>query len=762
MNHCFDSTRRPFGPILLLGVLMMHLFHISDAIAQGDLSPTPRQDMLVMQRIGGPVTVDGLSFEPAWENVEPYIPSQYEPNNGASATERTEFRIAYDDDNLYLSLRAYDRNPAGIRANTLYRDRLSSDDHFEIVIDSYNDNETGILFNSNPRGHRRDAAISNDASGGGIASGGWINVDFNTYWDVETAINDSGWFSELRIPFSSLRFQPHEDGSVIMGMTLQRKIVRKDERLVFPHVERVADWAFLKPSLAQKFILYGVEPDLPINVTPYGLAGAGESAALNDAGTRYRYDRNVSREIGGDLKYSFSNNATIDLTLNTDFAQVEADDEQINLSRFSLFFPEKRQFFQERAGVFDFRTGGLSRLFHSRRIGLTEDGQKVRILGGARVAGRFGEWDLGLLNMQTADSRSLPSENFGVLRLRRKVFNPYSYAGGMGTSRIGADGSYNFAYGLDGVFRLFGDDYLTLQWAHSFEDDFVDAPNYRPLNGGRMTIQMERRRSRAWEYQSVIAWAGPDYDPGIGFSQRNDFTLLDNALSYTWLPPSSSSLIYHSLRMQGFAYLRNVDGSVESAEAGPMWEYGARNGTGASFSTKLIYEDLLFPFSLSDDAVVPAGDYTFFQAAVSYRESNENKYRLGPSVDAGTFYDGWQVTAALSPTWYVSPHLEMSARYQYSRIRFPERGQELDAHLARLRIGTALNTKVSTNFLVQFNSLGSAVSANIRFRYNFREGNDLWIVYNQGVNTDRYRANPNLLLIDNRTLLLKYTYAFPL
>ena len=745
---------------LLSGLLLPLSFSV--AFAQSDLPPTPREEILVMQRIGGPVTIDGPSFEPAWQTVEPYIPSQYEPNNGAPATERTEFRIAYNDQHLFLSLRAYDREPEGIRANTLYRDRLSSDDHFEIVIDSYNDNETGILFNSNPRGHRRDAAISNDASGGGIASGGWINVDFNTYWDVETAVTDSGWFSEMRIPFSSLRFQPRDDGSVVMGLSLQRKIVRKDERLVFPPVERVADWAFLKPSLAQKFVLHGIESDLPIYVTPYGLTGAGESAKLNDTGTAYRYDRNVTREVGADLKYSFSNNATVDLTLNTDFAQVEADDEQINLTRFSLFFPEKRQFFQERAGVFDFRTGGLSRLFHSRRIGLTEDGQKVRILGGARVAGRFGQWDLGLLNMQTADSRSLPSENFGVLRLRRKVFNPYSYAGGLGTSRSGADGSYNFAYGLDGVFRLFGDDYLTLQWAHSFDDDFVDSPGYRPLNGGRMTIQMERRRSRAWEYQSVIAWAGPNYDPGIGFSQRNDFTLFDNTLSYTWLPPTSSPLIFHSLRMSGFAYLRNMDGSIESAEVGPRWEYGARNGTGASIESKLIYEDLLFPFSLSEDAVVPAGKYTFFQAAVTYRESNENKYRLSPSLEGGSFYDGWQVTAAISPTWYVSPHLEMSGRYQFSRIRFPDRDQELNAHLARLRVGTALNTKISTNVLLQYNSVGHAVSANVRFRYNLREGNDLWIVFNQGVNTDRHRADPTRLLVDNRTLLIKYTHALPL
>ncbi len=743
----------------LPGLLLPEAARAQEQRQQEPQQTTPKQEIIVMQRIGGPVELDGLSFEPAWQSVEPYVPSQYEPNNGAPPTERTEMRIAYNEEYLFLSLRAYDREPEGIRANTLYRDRLSSDDHFEILIDSYNDNETGMLFNSNPRGHRREAAISNDASGGGIASGGWINVDFNTYWDVETVIADSGWFSEMRIPFSSLRFQPREDGTVIMGLTLQRKIVRKDERVVFPPVERISGWAFLKPSLAQKFLLEGIESDLPIYVTGYGLGGAGETARQEEA--VWGYDRDVTREIGADLKYQFANNATLDLTLNTDFAQVEADDQQINLTRFSLFFPEKRQFFQERAGIFDFRTGGLSRLFHSRRIGLTANGAPVPILGGARGAGRFGQWDVGALAMQTASSGEQSSENFGVLRLRRKVFNPWSYAGAMGTSRIGADGAYNFAYGLDGVFRLFGDDYLTLQWAHSFDDMLVERPDHRPLNGGRMTMQMERRRSREWEYRSILAWAGPDYDPGIGFSQRNDFTLVDNALSYTWLPPEGTRLIFHTFEMAGLTYLRNEDRSVESAQLGPRWSYGARNGTRGQIGVMLLYEDLLDSFKIGE-VEIPAGSYTFWEAEVSYGESNTNRYRLGPTLQAGRFYDGWKVTASMRPTWYVSPHLEMTGRYEYSRIRFPDRNEGLHAHLLRFRIGMALNTQASANIFLQYNSISDALSSNIRLRYNFREGNDLWLVYNHGVNTARDRFDPAPPLTDNRTLLVKYTYTFQL
>ena len=716
---------------------------------------------LALPRLDGPIRLDGLSDEPAWQAVEPWLPTQYEPDNGAPPTERTEFLVAYDDQYIYFALRGYDRDSTGIRANTLYRDRLSGDDHFEILLDTFNDNETGVLFTTTPAGIRKDAAIANDASGGGITSGQWINGDFNTFWDVATAVNGEGWFAEIRVPFTSLRFQD-QDGEVVMGIILQRKVARKTERLVFPSVPSIADWAFLKPSLAQKIVLEGIRPRTPLYLTPYGLTGVEQSYPLNDLGTGYPREDDFKVEAGADLKYGITNNLTLDLTVNTDFAQVEADDQQVNLTRFSLFYPEKRQFFQERAGLFEFRTGGLSRLFHSRRIGLTDEGQPVRILGGARLVGRWGGWDLGLLDMQTAESDSLPSENFGVVRLRRQVFNAYSYAGAMLTSRVGIDGSYNLAYGLDGVVRVAGDDYLTIQWAQTFDHEQIDAGNLDVVNSGRFTAELERRRRSGWGYDAIVAWGGPEYDPGIGFTQRNDFTLLDDSIAYTWIPGQTSSLIRHTLGVTGFVFLRNADRSVESAEVGPAWEFAAKSGAGGTAEAKLLYEDLLVPFELSPEVVVPPGSYTFFRVGASYHVSHTRLFQLRPRVEAGTFYDGSQATVEVAPIWYVSPHLELSGVYQFSRIRFPERDQGFDVHLARLRIGTALNTKVSTNAFIQFNSTAHTVSANVRFRYNFREGNDFWIVYNEGMNTDRDRLTPTLPFSNVRTVLVKYTHTFHL
>ncbi len=695
-------------------------------------------------RLTETIILDGLSNEPGWSEVVPWIPVQYEPDNGAAATEHTEFLVAYDADNLYLALRGYDSDPDGLRANTLYRDRLSGDDHFEILLDTFNDNETAVLFTTTPVGNRLDAAISNDASGGGIATGAWINRDFNTYWDVKTVRADSGWFAELRVPFSSLRFQD-EDGIVTMGITLQRKVARKTERLVYPPVPSIANWAFLKPSLAKKIRLRGITATNPVYFTAYGLGGQDTQSGANP---------DHSFQAGGDLKYGLTRDLTLDVTVNTDFAQAEADDQQINLTRFSLFFPEKRQFFQERAGIFDFRTGGVSRLFHSRRIGLTDDGEQVGLLGGARLVGRRGPWDVGLMTLMTERHGPMPAENFGVARLRRQVFNPFSYAGVMTTSRVNVEGTYNVAYGLDSVVRLRGDDYLVLQWAQTFDSVHLDSGAQRGLNSARFTLELDRRRRRGWGYNTTLARAGRMYTPGSGFTQRSDFTLLRQSGAYTWLPHSSSSLIWHTFSVDGITFLRNRDWGVASSEIRPEWAFSAKSGAGGNIEVRFIREAPQNSFRIADRLEVPAGNYQFWRVGGSYHVTHTSRVQLRPSVDLGAFYDGNNTTVRVSPVWYVSPHLELSGSYSYSHIRFKERRASLGIHLVRIRVGSAFNTRLSTNTFVQWNDALDNISANVRFRYNFREGNDLWIVYNTSHNGMEHALPRD----DRQTILIKYTH----
>ncbi len=387
-------------------------------------------------KLDGPIRLDGRLDETAWAAVPPLPLVMYSPTFGGVLTERTEIRVAYDDRYLYVGGWMFDSEAKKVRANTLYRDRYSGDDILALVLDTYDDRQTASWFTVNPAGTRIDRAVSNDAEFGG--GGDPMNDNWNTFWDVATSQDSTGWFAEMRIPFSSLGFQDIE-GRVTMGLIVYRVIARKNERQLFPAIPPNWDLAFAKPSQAQQVTLDGVHSRRPVYLTPYALGGMSWQTRLDTAQSRYVRPSERTSEVGLDLRYSPTSNLALDLTVNTDFAQVEADDQQVNLTRFSLFFPEKRQFFQERSAIFDFNTGGSSRLFHSRTIGLA-DGNPVRILGGARLVGRAGTWDLGFLDMQTATRDTLDSENFGVLRLRHGIFNAYSTIGGMLTSRVTTTG----------------------------------------------------------------------------------------------------------------------------------------------------------------------------------------------------------------------------------------------------------------------------------------------------------------------------------
>lgn len=712
--------------------------------------------LFVIPRIEG-ITFDGQVNEVSWNSIAPVPMVQYEPNAGAPPTEKTEIRFAHDDNYFYVSMRAYDRDPDGIRSTSLYRDRIAGSDHLELLLDTYNDNETAYVFTTTPTGIRHDLEISNDATGGTISSASWLNRDFNTFWDAESTITEEGWFTEIRIPFSSLRFQ-ESDGRVIMGLTIQRKVARKQERLVFPAVRPITNWAFLRPSLAQKIVFNGIKPSKTIYITPYVLGGHSKANELNGAGTEYVSQNEFKKVIGADVKFSITNNLTADFTVNTDFAQAEADDQLVNLTRFSLFFPEKRQFFQERASIFDFRTGGLSRLFFSRKIGLTENGQQVPIYGGIRMIGRMKTWDLGFMDMQTKSFDSIPSENFGVLRLRKRVFNQNSFIGGMLTSRVDMDGNNNIAYGIDGLIRIFKNDYLSVQWAQTFDSRTESAANQN-LKSGRLAMELNRRRRTGFGYTIGTILSGPNYNPGVGFVDRNDFKFGTAALSQTWLK-EKGAFIWHKLEFLGNAYFSNLEHEVLSSEIGTEWSFSRRNLDGGGILVKRVQENLFEDFVLSDNASIPIGTYNFYRVIGSYNMSVDRTIKSNFKLETGPFYDGWLNSITLTPNWYISKHLQLNLQYVYNHANFDDREELFKFHITRLSIGTALNRKISTNALVQYNSNADLFSANVRFRYNFREGQDLWVVFNSGLNTNRLDYTPSLPTVDTQSILIKYIHTF--
>ncbi|NNE35203.1 MAG: carbohydrate binding family 9 domain-containing protein, partial [Rhodothermales bacterium] len=476
------------------------------------------QQAVPLTRLGGPITVDGIVDEPAWDSIEPFDLVMYQPTFEGGMSEQTEIRVGYDEDYVYVSGRLYDSEPDGVRSYSLYRDRYSGDDTFAIILDTFNDNENALWFYTTPAGVRFDMAVSNDANF--VGGSRPMNSSWNTFWDASTSVDDGGWSAEMRIPFSSLGFQD-VGGEITMGLIVYRFIARKNERHIFPAIPPNWGLGYAKPSVAQDVILTDVVAQRPVYITPYVAGGADRRAELTDDESAYRNTNTLEREVGLDVKYNINSTLTLDVTVNTDFAQVEADDQQVNLTRFSLFFPEKRQFFQERAGIFDFSLGGSNRLFHSRRIGVA-DGELVRILGGARMVGRIGRWDVGLIDMQTARSSDLElaSENFGILRARRQVLNENSYVGGMVTSRIGDDGSYNLGFGADGLFKIAGDDYLTLQLVQTRDTEYADGASFDFLEASQMRFVWQRRTEDGLFYNFSAKRVGRIFDPAIGFNTR--------------------------------------------------------------------------------------------------------------------------------------------------------------------------------------------------------------------------------------------------
>ena len=335
-------------------------------------STAAAQEPLHLTRISEAIQVDGVLDEPQWLKIEPLPMVMYQPTYGGEMTERSEIRLAYDQEYMYVAASMYMDNAADIRGRSLYRDRYAADDLVVILLDTFNDDKSALLFFTNPLGTRFDSTVSDDVSDGS----GSINADWNTYWDVETTTTDEGWFAEFRIPFTTLRFQD-DDGAAVMGLIAYRYMTVKNERHIYPDIAPNWSFALLKPSLAHDIAVEGIHSRKPIYITPYALGGIDRTNSHTDQ----------TNEFGLSIKRNLTSNLTLDGTINTDFAQVEADNQRLNLDRFSLFFPEKRQFFHELAGIFEFGFDRSNRLFHSRRIGLVS-GTPVRLLGGARLVGR--------------------------------------------------------------------------------------------------------------------------------------------------------------------------------------------------------------------------------------------------------------------------------------------------------------------------------------------------------------------------------------
>lgn len=722
------------------------------------ISPTLifSQSSFTIPYIPASTEYDGIPGEEIWQLAEPFSLFTYYPEHGLQPTERSDVRILYDDDYLYVRAHLYDSNPSGIQSTSFQRNFQDlSSDQFGIILDTFNNNETAVAFFTNPGGARSDFIISNDAEGGSP-----FNYDWDTFWDVDTIQNEEGWFVNMRIPLSSLRFQ-EQQGQVQMGLTVMRWIARKNESNVFPAIPN--NWGFngqYKPSQTYTIVFDRLEYRRPLQIAPYLLGGFSQEHQLMDLpdqNNSYTREGQLTREAGLDIKYGLSSNLTLDLTINTDFAQVEADDQQVNLTRFALFLPEKRKFFQERSDLFDVNMGGQNRLFYSRRIGI-RDGQQIRIIGGARMTGSIGRWDIGIINMQTARHQNIPSENFGALRLRRNVFNPNSNVGTLIATRISEDGTYNYSYGFDGILHLFGDDYLSFQYGQTVDSE-LDNP-FVSLDATRTRIDWETRRIYGFGYNVGFSRNGVIFNPGVGFAGRRNYTRFGMDLNYGWHGSESSAFQNHQLAFGGNLFLVDNTGELESINIGPQWESNWRSGSSLSAELSYNYEDLMESFFIVGKVPVPAGRYEFVDLELIFNTPEGSLYNAESTIITGQFFDGYRFSGSLSTRLSLSRHFNLQPYYEFNRIEFPDRNQSLSTHIGRLRLEYYLNTKFSIRSFIQYSNESDLIISNIRLRYNPREGNDFYVLLNENINSNRFAYTPVQPLSQSRALLIKYTYTF--
>ena len=712
-----------------------------------------QEEILDIKPFVGELNFDGKLNEVFWTDMTSFITTQHVPKNGTPSSEPEEIYLTYDKDYLYFAARISGEN---IQSPSKKRDEFSlTPDWIGIILDGYNDKENGLGFFTTPSALRLDFTVFEDAVGDFP-----INLDWNTYWDVKTSRSEKEWTTEIRIPFSSLQFQ-EVDGVVEMGLIVWRAIASYNEIDTWPHIQNdYGEWSPFKPSKSRRIRLKNINSAKPIYVTPYALAGV-DRIVNEDA----PYDINIGNQLsaGVDVKYNLTSNLTLDFTVNTDFAQVEADDAQVNLDRFDLFFPEKRQFFQERASVFDLRVGGPNRIFYSRRIGIDDDGNLEKIMGGVRLTGRIGDYDVGVINMATRDDNWGLKNNLSVVRARKKVFNSNSYVGIIGTNKTDFEGNYNSVYAVDGTFRLKGNHLFQTRLAQSFTDGFDNKPF--SLKPTRFMINLEKVQFEGFNYDLAYNYMGEDYNPELGFENRSNYQNIFAILGYGWNAPEESKIYQQNLRMFNFSFINNETLLDETTNVGLLYNVAWKSGYGFRIFSFLRRERLFESVDILDDFTVAEGLYNINVWSLGFNTPGSNKFQYNFSTRVGDIFDSKFASVESDITWIVFPDLNIGLFYNYNPIfkKSWDSGDVINVQLARLKFLYTLSTKLSLSGFVQATSDGNIGLGNLRFRYNPREGVDLFVVYNNLTKFDVLTEEQGLRRgIPEQVLIAKMTYTFRL
>ena len=695
-------------------------------------------------RLTQPLVIDGRLDDSVYHTIQPAPPfRQQEPQVGELATEQTEMWVLFDDRNIYVSARMHDSAPDRMVADEMRRDgSLYQNEHFVVVFDTFLDRRTGFFFQTNPLGGVRDALIVDESN---------ANYDWNTVWDVKVHRDETGWTSEMVIPFKSLRYPTGKEQ--VWGINARRWERRINEHSLLSITPPGTPPNNSVQRLANAATLVGIEVPPParnIELKPYGVS----NLATNRVSTPPVSNR-FDRDIGLDAKYGITSNVTLDVTLNTDFAQVEIDEQQVNLTRFSLFFPEKRDFFLEGQGIFDFANTGnngfrqpdVPIMFFSRRIGL-EDGQPVPIRGGARLTGRVSRTSIGLLNIETAERSSTqlgntPATNFLVARVKQDILRRSSIGiiATRRSPRAGASGS-NELFGVDTNWNFFenvqGGTYYARSSTPRAAGDQSSYRGYFRYVHDRYGLEAERMK------------VGDAFNPEVGYVPRPDITRTDVIARFSPRPRS----IRHVRRFEWNAELdRYVNGQdqLETRVASGTFRTEFHSSDQLTFTYRNDYEFVTEPFRISGGPLLPIGVYEFNEGVVQLNAGAQRALSGRLTLTAGEFYSGRRQQFEYNGRVKVSSQLAFEPRLLASHISLGE--GTFTTKLIGARTTYTVTPRMFISGLVQYNSSLNTLESNIRWRWEYQPGSDLYVVYTDGRDT----FGPRTAALMNRGVAIKAT-----
>ncbi len=711
--------------------------------------------------VAQPPTLDGnVLNDPAWRGVVPlsgFIQSA--PDEGQPATERTEVRVVFTEDTIYFGVICYDADPSGIIMTDSRRDSsMNTADSFQMILDTFSDRQNGFVFGTTPAGQEYDGQVTDEGGGsslfGGGGGGGFsrgsgsgFNLNWDGAWQVATAITDAGWTAEFAIPFRTIRFPEREAQS--WGVNFQRNIRRRNETAYWAPLPR--QYSLYRVSMAGQ--LGGIRAPIGLGsnlqFTPYVV---GELATRDNTPDR---DPLALGDFGADLKYSVNTGLTLDATYNTDFAQVEVDDQQINLDRFNLFFPEKRPFFLENAGVFSVANQGpasgqnlgQTELFFSRRIGISR-GTQVPILGGARLSGKVTDsTTIGFLNMQTDEVGDL-GNNFTVARLRRDLPNRSSIGGlfvnRQGTGQDALDNDHNRTYAFDGRWGL-------------GQNGMVQGFIGRTETPGRTGRDHAGSLSARWDSETWRAVAGyqengEDFNPEVGFLRRTGgFRKVDFGINNTTRP--NGFLKYQELTPHAsFTRFWNLDGVMETTYVHMHYEGEFEDSSSAGVTWNIRQERVFDPFIVSGLSV-PPGSYEFNEITYSYSSSRAAPVSVSiRATDAG-FFGGNIITIRPSIRARYSETLNMSLSYSRNDIDLPN-GSTI-TNLTSVSVAYNFSPRLYAQTLLQHNDSADLWSLNFRLGWLQDANTGLFFVYNETEGLGEIIPQ-----FAGRNIIVKYSYLF--